>query len=384
MQGGFATSRPNREGKSIPHTLDEVRLGRSKYVTLASAASNYGKWYKIPTLRYRSPIDGQTYTMSNVVGYVHDTGCAFNGSCPNYGGKKGMFSSQPRPDKFDIAVGDFRGKSDGQAMSIVSGSTASRTWFQIGGPVGINTVTNLGPSPYTVGYPTTIGYPPTFAPPTYNPYGGPVYSQDYYCITSIEPIIVIPVPAGTQFPSNCYNNQSQYAPPRPPLPPPQMQQAPLAQMQQPVSRPSFPAAQPTSVVQTPIGSQSSVPYASTPQAGMPIVQQLMQALKVSPPPAPVPFPKPAVPSIQSVATIFVQPRSVSRGNPVLVSWSSVGTSQSTPCTVRTGNITIAQKSEGSKVISTTPQTARGTMTFTLSCMSQSGDKIERSASTLIE
>ncbi|MDO8514188.1 MAG: hypothetical protein Q7S50_01430 [bacterium] len=47
-----------------------------------------------------------------------------------------------------------------------------------------------------------------YAPPIWNPNGGPILSQDYYCITSIQPVIVIPLSAGSQFPSNCYNSYS--------------------------------------------------------------------------------------------------------------------------------------------------------------------------------
>ncbi len=34
---------------------------------------------------------------------------------------------------------------------------------------------------------------------------GQILDKDYYCITSITPVIVNPVPAGTPFPNNCYN-----------------------------------------------------------------------------------------------------------------------------------------------------------------------------------
>lgn len=123
MEGGWSTSRPDQAGQSVPHTLDDVRLGRSKYVTLASDPSNYGKWYKIPYVKYRSPIDAQFYTLTNVVGYVHDTGSAFKG----------------RPDKMDVAVGNFTGQSDSQAAQVISGDTASNQWTQIGGQVDVAT-----------------------------------------------------------------------------------------------------------------------------------------------------------------------------------------------------------------------------------------------------
>ena len=78
-----------------PSTLDDVRLGNSTYVTAASDPSNYGKSFTIPEYTYTSVIDGQTYTLRNVHVYVHDTGSKFKG----------------RPDKFDIAHGDYTGKT---------------------------------------------------------------------------------------------------------------------------------------------------------------------------------------------------------------------------------------------------------------------------------
>ena len=44
-----------------------------------------------------------------------------------------------------------------------------------------------------------------YAPAIQNP-NGPVLDRDYYCITSIQPVVVIPLSAGSRFPSNCYNS----------------------------------------------------------------------------------------------------------------------------------------------------------------------------------
>ena len=100
MEGGFETSRPNIEGANIPHTLDDVRLGKSPYVSLASDPSRYGQDVNIGDVTYTSPIDGKQYTLHGVKGHIHDTGAAFRG----------------RPDKVDIASGDYRGWS-GRAAS---------------------------------------------------------------------------------------------------------------------------------------------------------------------------------------------------------------------------------------------------------------------------
>jgi hypothetical protein len=110
MEGPWATSRPNPlTGKSIPSTLDDVRLNKSPFVTLASDPKRYGQTIDIGDQTYRSPLDGKTYTLKDVKGYVHDTGPAFQG----------------RPDKLDIAVGDFRGWNPTAASNFVSGGIGS-------------------------------------------------------------------------------------------------------------------------------------------------------------------------------------------------------------------------------------------------------------------
>ncbi len=104
MEGGFETSKKNREGENIPRTLDDYRLGKSPYVTVASDPSRYGQDVNLGKITYRSPLDNNTYTLDDVKGYIHDTGSAFQG----------------RPDKLDIATGDFRGWNPSQASSFVA------------------------------------------------------------------------------------------------------------------------------------------------------------------------------------------------------------------------------------------------------------------------
>lgn len=134
IQGGFVTSRPNLAGKNIPMTLDDVRLGNSRYVTLAANDAHYGKYYYMGTVSYQSPIDGKWYRLNDVVGYVHDTGGAFRASgcarwntCPQIG------------RKFDVAVGNFTGLSGASASKFVGampdGQKASRAMCQIDGPI---------------------------------------------------------------------------------------------------------------------------------------------------------------------------------------------------------------------------------------------------------
>jgi hypothetical protein len=116
MEGAWATSKPDLSGKHLPKTLDDVRLGHSDYVTLAAAPSNYGKFYKIDKISYVSPLDGQSYTLNNVLGFVHDTGSAFIGN----------------KNKVDVAVGDFKGWAPSSASQFVKyGFKGTKNWEQV-------------------------------------------------------------------------------------------------------------------------------------------------------------------------------------------------------------------------------------------------------------
>jgi len=112
MEGGFETSRPNPgTGRRVPSTLDDVRLGVSPFVTVAGDPSRYGQTVKMGPLTYTSPIDQKSYTLPDVTGYVHDTGSAFRG----------------RPDKLDVAAGDYRGWSPQAASAAVQADAGRRT-----------------------------------------------------------------------------------------------------------------------------------------------------------------------------------------------------------------------------------------------------------------
>ncbi len=91
---------------------------------------------------------------------------------------------------------------------------------------------------------------------------------------------------------------------------------------------------------------------------------------------------PIVP-VQPVATIIVQPKSVTRGNPLTVSWSSVGMSATALCQVAQDATVVGQGNGGSKIVPTGPATPTGTTTFTLTCTAQSGEHIQQSASASI-
>ena len=78
MEGGYASSKAGLDGKFLVRTLDDYANGTSPYITLAGDPSLYGKSYIIPQITYKNE-SGQTITLNNVKGYVHDTGSAFTG-----------------------------------------------------------------------------------------------------------------------------------------------------------------------------------------------------------------------------------------------------------------------------------------------------------------
>lgn len=111
MEGCVETSRPGLDGQRVPRSLDDVRSGRAKYVTLASDSSNYGKYFNLGTITYTSALDKQKHTVQNVIGYVHDTGGAFRG----------------KPQKLDVNTTICNSCTDAQASALASGKNVSFT-----------------------------------------------------------------------------------------------------------------------------------------------------------------------------------------------------------------------------------------------------------------
>ncbi len=223
-------------------------------------------------------------------------------------------------------------------------------------------VNNSGPNPWT--YPTAYNYSGTqttglTAPTTVNqsaslgtPTGvgaGQIMSQNYYCMTSINPVVVQPVQAGTAFPSNCYNS-------------PAMQQTQLSPMlQQQMSPTVAPGATTQLNGQTSItnvlGGASS--YGTTTSGT-------------------------SYATTQPLAFILVQPSIVSAGRSVVVSWTSVGMSTQSPCQLTGSTSTLAQANEGSMPI-IVPATAQSgqQLPFSLSCTTQSGNSFNTSAAATV-
>jgi len=108
MEGGFETSRRGPDGKTIPRTLDDFRLGKADYVTIATGDRNeYGKEF-IFSATYKSPIDGKMYSLDGIKGVVHDW-------CPICGA-----------NKLDVATGNFEGWSGKSASNFVDRSFSGK------------------------------------------------------------------------------------------------------------------------------------------------------------------------------------------------------------------------------------------------------------------
>lgn len=88
---------------------------------------------------------------------------------------------------------------------------------------------------------------------------------------------------------------------------------------------------------------------------------------------------------QGVATIIAQPQKVFVGNSVVVSWSTVGTKANSPCTATQWNgkatTTLAIANEGSKTVKTT---AAGTLTFTITCTSDTNTLLQKSTNVTVQ
>ncbi len=197
IEGLYETSRANLEGEvnsqgnPVPRTLDDVRLGRAEYVTLASAPENYRRFLDMGPVTYVSPIDEVTYTgdrdyaartgavfspnLENVTGYTHDTGGAFTAEgCARWG------TCAERLYKYDVAVGDFRGWSARDASGFVDsqgyGANTMHTWERVSG------VQPTGPLNNVVGtFQPVVPEAMTYTSPGSSPfsYGGDYASVDF-------------------------------------------------------------------------------------------------------------------------------------------------------------------------------------------------------------
>lgn len=131
-------------------TVDCVRLGKCRYATCASDPSNYGKYFNLGTVTYRSALDMRMYSVPNVVCYVHDTGGAFRG----------------RPDKLDLATTVCPTCTDAQA-----------------GHIAVNAAVALGEGAHDA----SARYASL-----YNQASPSGLTAGQNCIVSTEPLVVVP------------------------------------------------------------------------------------------------------------------------------------------------------------------------------------------------
>ncbi len=183
---------------------------------------------------------------------------------------------------------------------------------------------------------------------------GTVYNQDTQCATSLTPVTIYTIPAGTPYPSGCYNMNQQ------PQTPPQQPAAP---------RPAQPAAAPGSASAPPPTTPQQTPVST-------IIQQPVQTVGGT------------GGAIIPVATLITQPHQVTRGNPISVSWSSVGMLPTNPCTLfmnsGSATTTLAQGNEGSRTIATDASSPVGTWSVMLQCITLAGTSLFRSDAVKVQ
>jgi len=342
IEGGFDAAFPDASGHDVLHTLDDVRSGASPYVTLASATSMKGKWFCIGTVTYASPIDRQMHTLTNVVGYVNDTGCAFNGTC-----SKTLLSQYSngvaRPDKMDIAVGNFTGWGALTASHFVdnNGNTAPKTWQEI---AGLPTPSTNGSSNGTAcnGIPKESG---TAVAAQYQPTS--VYAAD---ITS--PFAnVSTLGQGNYY----YQGTNAYSTP--------------GLGSSVFSQPTY--AQPT---QTATVVPATTQATQTTQSTATVTTGTTQTTTTT------------VVNVQTgtpVAQIIVQPTTVTSGSSVILSWSSAGMSAASPCQVYQNKTTLVATANAATRIITL--NSPGTTTFSLSCtVGSAAAAVQGSASVVVQ
>lgn len=86
---------------------------------------------------------------------------------------------------------------------------------------------------------------------------------------------------------------------------------------------------------------------------------------------------------KAVATLIAQPKNPIKGDPITVSWASVGMRTDTPCQVSAGGSFFAQGNSGTRTFQTKSLTASTTVTFALKCTGLSGQLVEQQTSVLV-
>ena len=332
MQGGGTTAHADASGRAgVLHTLDDIRRGASPYVTIASANVMKGRWYCIGTVTYTSPIDRQTHTLQNVVGYVHDTGCAFNGTC-SCGWLPQFCNGRARTDKMDIAVGNFSGWGAGQAAMFVTKNPnrAPAVWQQIAGLPNPGYQSSSGGACNGIAQETGVPSAAPFSPnsiadpySTFNPYSA-------YGNTGMQP--GSPGIPGTFQPMNAGQVMGS-------------------------GMPNF------------IGQSVNIGSSDTDAYGDPNGQSSGTGAQTGPPGPPE-------------QNIVVWPETIARGGTVQVSWTSVNMNKNS-CQVLFEGAEFAKANEGTKPFQTVSSDT-STITFTLECNDANGKPYQSSDSATIQ
>ncbi|MCR4325746.1 MAG: transglycosylase SLT domain-containing protein [Patescibacteria group bacterium] len=179
-------------------------------------------------------------------------------------------------------------------------------------------------------------------------------------------------------PGNQFGNQSSsYSLAQPPPAPPQPQQVQQSQ-QAPIQSQSQGGVQGTGAPA--LGTYPPATRVSVPAGRS---EQLMQSVNG----VQTPFTgtaSGATTPTDPAANIIAQPPRVSAGNPVQVSWSSVGMSESIPCRVLVNDtFLLAEGNQGSRSATSTRSDAGATWKFTLRCTAQGGEEIIKTSSVEI-
>ncbi len=171
---------------------------------------------------------------------------------------------------------------------------------------------------------------------------GQRFAQNTYCMTSLTPMVTYDIPAGTPFPSNCYNN-------------PLAEGATLMQQPQPQLQPQ---AQPAPAARQPAPIAPAPGTPTNPQNG-PLPQN---------PSTPVP----------AVASVIANPSKVKSGSYITLFWASVPSTNTCTLSKKDGTVITTGKSDG-KATSSPLTTAT---TFVVSCTPVSGSPV--SAETTVQ
>lgn len=191
-----------------------------------------------------------------------------------------------------------------------------------------------------------------------HPSAGQVFDKPYYCISSVQPIIVKTVPAGTPFPANCYNGPNAQTPP-PYVPPPSGPAAPVAQQS--------PSGSTSGATQSPLMKMFSNLF------GQYLGQQLQNQQQQTQSQQSTPTTQPAPSTPKATVAVVANPSSVKSGGTSVLWWASVRTSECIAYAPDGTQIGSAEES-GTAEASNITQTS----TYSVKCKGVNGENVSAS------